>query len=258
MQEITVVKVGGGVLEQPESFISFIHTFASLKGKKLLVHGGGRTATTIASRLGIESRLVDGRRVTDADTLQVVTMVYGGLVNKQVVAALQAMDINAIGLTGADMNAILARRRTGGSVDYGYVGDIIHTDGNVLHLLLETALVPVIAPLTHDGQGQLLNTNADTIAAAVAASLVPFYRVRLVYCFEKPGVLIDPDKDNSVISHITRHSYASLLKNGTIHGGMIPKLDNAFSALQKGVSQVIITNAGSLTSYDKGTLLTID
>ena len=229
--------------------------FASIDGPKVLVHGGGRRATKVASALGIETKMVDGRRVTDADMLEVVTMVYGGLVNKNVVARLQARGVNALGLTGADMNVILSHRRPlKNGVDYGFVGDVDQVDGQALTSLLERGVIPVMAPLTHDGKGSLLNTNADTIAAETAKALTPFFDVTLVYCFEKAGVLANPDDDNSVIPVITKADFAALTANGTISGGMKPKIENALAAVDKGVRRVIITKAEALGS-DGGTTI---
>lgn len=253
MEHINVIKVGGAVVEDPASLAGLLDRFAQMPGAKVLVHGGGRAATRIAESLGIKSRMVGGRRVTDERMLQVVTMVYGGLVNKNVVAALQQRGVNAVGLTGADMNVMLSHRRApketrmdDGStqtVDFGFVGDIDRVDGGRLASLAAEGLVPVMAPLTHDGQGHLLNTNADTIASQVACALTPYYRVTLTFCFEKKGVLANPDDDNSVISHISRQEFHRLVSEGVIAGGMRPKLENSLEAIHRGVSQVIITSA---------------
>lgn len=248
MDTIKVVKVGGKIVEEEQSLNQLLENFASLEGKKTLVHGGGRLATTIGDKLGIESKYVDGRRITDEATLQVVTMVYGGLANKTIVSKLQAKDCNALGLTGADMNVILAEKRPVKTIDYGYVGDVKKVDGQRLSLLIEADIVPVMAPLTHDKKGNILNTNADTIAAETAKGLSPYYEVSLVYCFEKAGVLMDENDDNSVIPHINAESYKDLKAKNIIHSGMIPKLDNAFDAINKGVKEVIITNVENINS----------
>lgn len=244
--EIIVVKVGGGVVEDSESLQNLLNDFSQLPGRKVLIHGGGRSATRIAAALGVESKMVDGRRVTDEEMLRIVTMVYGGLVNKTVVAGLQAQGVNALGLTGADMDVIRSHKRTGSKVDYGWVGDVDLVDGKMLSTLIEQGVVPVMAPLTHDGKGHMLNTNADTIASEVACALAEYYNVTLTFCFEKKGVLRDADDENSVIPHITSQEYKQLVEEGVISGGMIPKLDNSFNALSRGVKQVIITQASNL------------
>lgn len=245
-EKITIIKVGGKIVEEHESLNSLLDSFAQIEGRKVLIHGGGRSATRIAERLGIESRMVGGRRITDSDTLQVVTMVYGGLVNKNIVAQLQARGVNALGLTGADCNIIRAHKRPVGEVDYGFVGDVDRADGAMLSRLIEQGIVPIIAPLTHDGNGNMLNTNADTMAAETAKSLSAHYETRLIYCFEYPGVMRDPDDAASLIPTITRESYRTLLADGTVSGGMIPKIDNAFNAIENGVREVIITRADAI------------
>ncbi len=254
-ERITVIKVGGAIVESPIALENLIRDFSSVEGKKLLVHGGGRSATAMASRLGIETQMVDGRRITDEGMLCVVTMVYGGLVNKDIVARMQGLGVNALGMTGADMNIILSHKRPAGEVDYGWVGDVDRVDGQALKSLVDSGAVPVIAPLTHDGKGHLLNTNADTMAGETAKGLAPLYDVTLVYCFEKPGVLADPDDDNSVISLITPEIYEKLKADGTVSGGMIPKLDNAFAALQAGVKKVVITHATAIADPEAGTTI---
>ena len=238
---LTLVKVGGAVVEDDARLDALLAAFASVDGRKVLVHGGGRRATAIASRLGVETQMVGGRRITDQAMLEVVTMVYGGLVNKNVVARLQACGVDAIGLTGADGGVILSHRRPVKDVDYGFVGDVERVDGDRLAHFIEEGLVPVLAPLTHDGRGQMLNTNADTIAGEAAKALAARYDVTLVYCFEKPGVLADPDDDASLIPVITRQDFERLAADGTVSGGMLPKLENAFSAISAGVSRVNIT-----------------
>lgn len=245
-EKVTVVKVGGKIVETPSALQALITAFSQMEGRKVLVHGGGRTATDMAARLGIETQMVGGRRITDADMLAVVTMVYGGLVNKQVVAQLQAAGVNALGLTGADMDVLRSHRRPAGEVDYGFVGDVERADGARLQMLIEGGVVPVMAPLTHDGRGQLLNTNADTIAAETAKGLAPYYDVTLVYCFEFPGVLANADDPASVIAHISEADFARLKADGTVTGGMIPKIENCLSAVRAGVGRVIITQADHL------------
>ena len=259
---VTIIKVGGAVVEDPASLSSLIEQFARLEGKKVLVHGGGRSATRIATRLGIESHMVCGRRITDEAMLDVVTMVYGGLVNKNLVAQLQAKGVNALGLTGADMNVIRSHKRpeklmtledgTQEMVDFGWVGDVDEADGRMLATLIEQDIVPVMSPLTHDKEGHILNTNADTIASEVACALAPYFDVTLTYCFEKAGVLTNPDDDSSVIPHITSGTYPQLKADGIVSGGMIPKLDNAFSAISRGVNSVVITHFGNIDGT-KGT-----
>lgn len=255
MRNITVIKVGGAIVEDEARLDDLLDRFARVDGPKVLVHGGGRRATKVAAALGIETKMVDGRRVTDADMLEVVMMVYGGLVNKNVVARLQARGVNALGLTGADMNVMLSHRRPlKNGVDYGFVGDVDKVDGQALTSLLERGVIPVMAPLTHDGKGSLLNTNADTIAAETAKALTPFFDVTLVYCFEKAGVLANPDDDGSVIPVITKDDFAMLTANGTISGGMKPKIENALAAVGQGVRRVIITKAEALGT-DGGTTI---
>jgi acetylglutamate kinase len=253
-EKITVVKVGGAVVEDEVQLNQLLKDFSAIKGKKVLVHGGGRRATKVASSLGIESKMVNGRRITDAAMLEVVTMVYGGLVNKNLVAKLQAKDVNAIGLTGADMNVIRSHKRPVKDVDYGYVGDVEHVDGKELHTLIEEGITPVMAPLTHDGKGNILNTNADTIASETAKALAEYYDVTLIYSFEKKGVLSNPDDDESVIPSITREDFEKYVADGVVAGGMIPKLENAFAAIDKGVSQVIITLATAIDG-NHGTII---
>lgn len=256
MQELTIVKVGGKVVEEAESLASLLRDFSAIKGPKILVHGGGRSATAMAQRLGVETKMVEGRRITDAGMLEVVTMVYGGLVNKNIVAGLQAHQTNALGMTGADMNIIRSKRRAKGAVDYGFVGDIEAVDASGLTRLLTAGAVPVIAPLTHDGQGQMLNTNADTMASTVAAALSDQFQVTLVFCFELPGVLRDINNLDSVIDRITPEIYQALKKEGIVADGMIPKLDNSFAALEQGVAQIRITHPqGLAVGADAGTIL---
>ena len=245
-EKLTVVKVGGKIVEDPAGLSRLLIDFSALPGKKVLVHGGGRTATDVATRLGVETHMVNGRRVTDSDMLRVVTMVYAGLVNKNVVAGLQAHGVKALGLTGADMDVIRSHRRTGGEVDYGFVGDVDRVDVDTLSLLLTSGVVPVIAPLTHDGSGTLLNTNADTIAGETAKALSARFDVTLVYCFEHAGVLSDPNDGASVIPRITRESFVRLAADGVVSGGMLPKIENCLQATEAGVGRVIITRADAI------------
>lgn len=246
-QQITIVKVGGKIVETPETLNQLLHDFSALPGKKVLVHGGGRTATDMASRLGIETHMVEGRRITDADMLRVVTMVYAGLVNKNVVARLQGCGVNALGLTGADMDVIRSHRRPlKNGIDYGFVGDVDHVDGERLSMLVEAGITPVMAPLTHNGQGDMLNTNADTIAAETAKALAAHYDVTLVYCFEHAGVLTNPDDEESVIPLITREKFELLKADGTVSGGMLPKIENSLAAVEAGVKRVVITKADKI------------
>ena len=245
-EKISIIKVGGKIVEEQDSLAALLDRFSAIEGNKVLIHGGGRSATRMAERLGIESRMINGRRITDSDTLQVVTMVYGGLVNKTIVAQLQARGVNALGLTGADCNIITAHKRPVGEVDYGFVGDVDKADGLMLSRLIEQGIVPIVAPLTHDGNGNLLNTNADTMAAETAKALSAHYDTRLIYCFEFPGVMRDPDDADSLIPTITRESYRTLLADGIVSGGMVPKIDNAFNAIDNGVGEVIITRADAI------------
>ena len=255
MENLTIVKVGGKIVEEEASLKQLLADFSSIEGKKLLVHGGGRSATRMAERLGIATQMVEGRRITDTPMLEVVTMVYGGLVNKTIVARLQALGINALGMTGADMNIMLSDRRPVKTIDYGWVGDVRRADGVALSRLIDSGVVPVIAPLTHDGNGNMLNTNADTMAGETAKALAKHYRVTLVFCFEKEGVLRDENDDASVIPSITPEEYAQLRAEGIVQGGMIPKLDNSFATLQAGVDEVIITKASNLHNLSLGTHL---
>ncbi len=254
MDRLTIVKVGGKVVEEPESLIALLDQFNKISGNKLLVHGGGRTATQMAAKLGIETQMVEGRRITDADMLEVVTMVYGGLVNKKIVAGLQARGMNAIGLTGADLGLIEAHKRPVKDIDYGFVGDVDDVNAAELRLLINENVVPVVAPLTHDGNGQLLNTNADTIASELAIELSNYYKVYLFYCFEKPGVLMDPKDDSSVIYDLNLSLFNQYKEEGIITEGMIPKLDNGFRAKMKGVQEILITNPENIAT-GRGTRL---
>ena len=246
-EKLTIVKVGGAVVEDELQLSQLLRDFSAIEGRKVLVHGGGRRATKVAAQLGIETKMVNGRRITDAQMLEVVTMVYGGLVNKQVVARLQAGGVNAIGLTGADANVICSHKRPlKDGIDYGFVGDVDKTDGEMLGRLIEAGITPVMAPLTHNGEGDILNTNADTIASETAKALAPFYDVTLIFSFEKKGVLQNPDDDDSVIPKITRADFECYKADGTISGGMLPKIENALAAVDAGVSRVIITLATAI------------
>ena len=246
-QTLTIVKVGGAVVEDEVQLAQLLKDFCAIPGRKVLIHGGGRRATQVAASLGIESKMVGGRRITDADMLSVVTMVYGGLVNKNLVAQLQANKVNALGLTGADMNVIRSHRRPlKNGVDFGFVGDVDRVDGERLAILVGQGVTPVMAPLTHDGERHLLNTNADTIAAETAKALAPFFEVTLIYSFEKKGVLANPDDEESVIPTITHDDFERLKADGTISGGMIPKIENALAAVDAGVERVIITLATAI------------
>jgi acetylglutamate kinase len=255
MEKLTIVKVGGAVVEDEAQLARLLNDFGAIEGRKVLVHGGGRKATKIAERLGIETQMVGGRRITDADMLEVVTMVYGGLVNKHVVARLQAEGVRAIGLTGADADVIRSHKRPlKNGVDYGFVGDVDSVAHETLGNMVEQGLVPVLAPLTHDGQGTMLNTNADTIASETAKALARLYDVTLIFSFEKKGVLSNPDDDDSVIPVITRTDFERYKAEGAISGGMLPKIENALAAVEAGVSRVIITLATALDGQS-GTII---
>ena len=266
MEKLTVVKVGGAVVEDPQQLASLLENFSAIPGKKLLVHGGGRRATKIAAQLGIESHMVGGRRITDGEMLSVVTMVYGGLVNKNLVAQLQQKGVCALGLTGADMDVIRSHKRplkkvkmddgTEQMVDFGYVGDVDRADGDRLASLINSGVTPVVAPLTHDGNGNILNTNADTMASTVAKALAKHFDVTLIFSFEKKGVLMNPDDDDSVIPVITRESYKKYVDEGVISGGMMPKVENALEAVEAGVKRVIITLATAIDG-EHGTVISL-
>lgn len=263
-EKLTLVKVGGAIVENPESLSTLLDKFARIEGQKVLVHGGGRSATKIAEQLGLPQQMVAGRRVTDAETLRVVTMVYAGLVNKNIVAQLQSRGVNALGLTGADMNVIQSHKRAPKkvtvdgveqTVDYGYVGDIDQVNADLLADLIAKGVVPVVSPIGHDCQGSLLNTNADTIAGEVAKALSRHFDVTLMFCFEKKGVLSNPDDDDSVIPQITRQDFPRLVADGVVSGGMLPKLENSFEAIAAGVREVVITQADAIDDNAAGTHL---
>ena len=246
MEKLILIKVGGQIVEEPETLQQLLSDFSKIEGHKVLVHGGGRAATKIAAQLGIESKMVNGRRITDADMLNVVTMVYGGLVNKQIVAGLQALNVNALGLTGADMNYMRSEKRPVKEIDYGFVGDVKEVNAEILADLIHKNVVPVLAPLTHDKKGNMLNTNADTIAGEAAKALAKYFDVTLMFCFEKKGVLRNADDEDSVIAEITESLFNQYVVDGTINGGMIPKLENSFDAIHAGVKQVVITKADEI------------
>lgn len=252
-EHLTIIKVGGKIVENSESLNALLKDFAAVEGKKLLVHGGGRSATQMAARLGVETKMVDGRRITDEAMLKVVTMVYGGLVNKRIVAGLQALDVDAVGLTGADMNIVLSDKRKVSAVDYGWVGDVKRVNAEAVATLIESGCCPVVAPLTHDGCGHMLNTNADTMAGEMAKAMAAHYDVTLMFCFEKPGVLADENDDSSLIPTITPAVLDDLKRRGVVSGGMIPKLDNAIACVSAGVESVVITQADRIADPYAGT-----
>ncbi|MCZ4242803.1 acetylglutamate kinase [Pedobacter punctiformis] len=269
MDQLTIIKIGGNVIDNSEKLHHFLLDFTALPGKKILVHGGGKIATELGETLGIEAKMVDGRRITDIETLRVVTMVYAGLINKNMVAQLQAKGSNAIGLSGADGNVIKAKKRpvvtktygkeggpqAGTVIDYGFVGDLDEKSVSAITLdsLLKADLVPVLCAITHDGEGQLFNTNADTIASAIAVAMSTLYETRLVYCFEKKGVLKDVNDDATVVREIKANEFEALQADGTVAGGMIPKLHNAFEAINQGVSAVYIGKADELAELASST-----
>ncbi len=258
MDRLVIIKIGGNIIDDEQKLAAFLQSFAEVNVKKILVHGGGKMATHLAEQLNIPQQLVDGRRITDAETLKIVTMVYAGYINKNIVAILQSNECNAIGLSGADGNMIKAHKRVHPTLDYGFVGDVDEVNGSFIHSLLQHNLTPVIAPVTHDGKGQLLNTNADTVAAEIAKAMSKLYYVDLVYCFEKDGVMKDVEDNSSVISHIDNNLYQSLKAEGVIAAGMIPKLDNAFNAIEHNVKTVSIGKAEKLhqlLNHDAGTTI---
>lgn len=252
MSPLYVIKIGGNIIDDEKKLAGLLEAFAAIKEKKILVHGGGKLATRLAEKLGVQQQVVDGRRITDPETLKIVTMVYAGLINKNIVAALQSHNCNAIGLCGADGDSILAHKRKHPVIDYGLVGDVDAINTTLLKSLLEQNISIVFAPITHDQQGQLLNTNADTIAQELATGMSDLYDVNLVYTFEKPGVLLDTNDDSSVVGELNRGYYAQLKSKQVIFAGMLPKLDNAFAALGRGVRKVIIGQAENLTKLISG------
>lgn len=263
-QQLYIIKIGGSIIDNESNLHSFLQSFSSIQSTKILIHGGGKIATSIGEKLGVQSKYINGRRITDDDTIDIVTMVYGGLINKKIVAQLQSLQCNAVGLSGADMNIMPATKRpvTKDGIDYGWVGDVDSCRLPVTgcRLLLENNFVPVFAPLTHDGNGHILNTNADTIASSLAISLSELYNVRLIYCFEKKGVLENVDDENSVIHHITKEKYQLLLKEEKLFAGILPKIENAFAAIDAGVHEVLIGHADDLiqniSAEPFGTLIT--
>lgn len=259
-EKLYVIKIGGNIIDSDQNLNLFLKDLASITAHKILVHGGGKIATEISKGLGIEAQMIDGRRITDAETLKIVTMVYGGLINKNIVSKLQAQQCNAIGLSGVDANIILSEKRPlKNGIDYGFVADVKQVNAEPLIALIDAGLTPVIAPLSHDGQGNMLNTNADTVASCLAVALSAKYEIQLVYCFELNGVLSDFENKDSVIPEITPYYYLQLKGEGVISKGMIPKLDNSFDAIQGGVEKVIICHANDLlaitTGAQKGTTL---
>lgn len=250
VEKLYIVKIGGNVIDNTEKLHLFLKNFALLKGKKILIHGGGKIATQVADKLGLEVKMHNGRRITDQAMLEVVQMVYGGLVNKSIVSILQSLSCNAVGLTGADLNVIRAVKRPVKDIDYGFVGDVTQVNQKALSGLLENDFVPILAPLTHDGKGNMLNTNADTIASETAIAMSSMYQTHLLYCFEKKGVLKDVNDESSVIAWLNEKSYTEYLTQNVIFAGMIPKLDNAFSALKKGVAEVVILEADNLQNIE--------
>ncbi|MBA5792668.1 acetylglutamate kinase [Flavobacterium sp. xlx-214] len=258
MEKLTLVKIGGNILDNENALDTFLKLFQQLPGKKILVHGGGKIATELSEKIGLDPEMVKGRRVTDAAMLQVVTMVYAGLTNKTLIAKLQGLGVNALGLTGADGNVIVASKRPVLEVDFGFVGDITEENVNTDFLisLINQDIVPVFSAITHDGQGQLFNTNADTIASTLAIALASMYHVRLIYCFEKKGVLKDINNEHSVISLINEANFEELIAQQIIADGMIPKITNSLQATKKGVEQVVIKNANDLLDDSAGTIIT--
>ena len=252
MKNLFVIKIGGNIIDDEEKLKKFLQSVSNIKSPKIVVHGGGKLATKLTDSLGIQQQMIDGRRITDAETLKVVTMVYAGFVNKNIVAQLQALDCNAIGLTGADYNLIKAHKRKHVSIDYGFVGDIDAVDEKGINHFLELGLTPIIAPITHDKKGQLLNTNADTIAQEIAKAMSKDFEVHLIYSFEKSGVLLDAEDDKTVIPSLNKHYYSELKADKKIFAGMIPKNDNAFAALDSGVKKVIIGKAENLDKIIAG------
>ena len=253
MESLYVIKIGGNIVDNPTLLTACLQSFAKVKGQAILVHGGGKLATSLATSMGVEQKMVDGRRITDEATLKIVTMVYAGYINKNIVAQLQSEGVDAFGLSGVDGNLILAHKRINAAIDFGLVGDIDQVNTHLLLQLLSNNTRLVIAPITHDGKGQLLNTNADTIAQSIATSLAKTYQVHLIYGFEKEGVLKDMDDPSSVFLHIDQPTYKNLKDQKVIVDGMIPKIDNAFSALENGVQSVIIGKAERLDELIQGT-----
>ena len=253
MESLYVIKIGGNIVDNPALLTECLTAFSKIEGQAILVHGGGKLATKLAADLGIEQTMVEGRRITDAETLKIVTMVYAGYINKNIVAQLQALNVNAMGLSGADANLIKAHKRKNANIDYGFVGDVDGINVNLVQKLLSSNFKLVVAPITHDGAGQLLNTNADTIAQSIATGLAMHYNVHLIYGFEKEGVLLDVNVPSSIIKHISRPSYQKLKDEKIIFEGMVPKIDNAYQALDNGVKSVIIGRAEKMNELINGT-----
>lgn len=249
-QQLTVIKIGGNIIDNPAELTQFLSDFSKIEGAKVLVHGGGKSATKMAQSVGLTPKMVDGRRITDAPMLDIAVMIYAGQINKNVVAELQANNTNAIGFTGADGNLILSEKRNHPTIDYGFVGDVKKINTPLLQKLIGLDVTPVFCAITHDKNGQLLNTNADTIASELAIGLSEVFDVTLNYCFEKPGVLYDAEDDTSVIAQIDSSLYAKLKEEGAIHSGMIPKLDNCFNSLSKGVQKIKIGHHKMLKNTD--------
>jgi len=248
MEKLYIIKIGGNVIDNPAALDAFLKDFSNLKGNKILVHGGGKMASALSEQMGIKPVMHEGRRITDEATLKVVTMMYAGWVNKNIVAALQALNINAIGLSGADANIIQSEKRPVKNIDFGFVGDVKKLNDAAIKMLIKNKITPVVCAITHDKKGQLLNTNADTIAAELGIAMAKLYNVQLVYCFEKAGVLKDSNNETSLIEKIDAKLYELLKKDGTIAGGMLPKIHNCFQALQKGVEAVAIMQSSKLST----------
>ncbi len=247
-QKLYIIKIGGNVINSEEKLKRFLHSFSSIQEKKILIHGGGKIVDELSKKMGVKQEMVNGRRITDAQTLELTTMVYAGLLNKNIVALLQANGTNAIGLSGTDGNCITTKKRKDDEIDFGFVGDIMAESVNTsfFSVLMNAGIVPVVCSITHDGNGQLLNTNADTLSSALAAAFAREYEVQLNYCFEKNGVLLNPEDNDSMIDFISSEEYKSLLANKIVSEGMIPKLDNAFAAIKNGVETVVIGHADEL------------
>lgn len=253
-EKITIIKVGGKIVENDEFLTQLLLDFSEIEGYKILVHGGGKSATQLSERLGIETHMHNGRRITDKETLDVTVMVYAGLINKRIVAKLQKIKINALGLTGADMNIIRSEKRPVKEIDYGFVGDVKEVNIQILSSLIKDNVIPILAPLTHDGEGNMLNTNADTIAGETAKALAKEFEVTLTYCFEKKGVMTDINDDSTVIRHLDKNNFEELVAQGIVNEGMIPKIENALNCIKAGVKQVIITQSTDIQGKE-GTVI---
>ncbi len=251
MEKLKVIKIGGNIIDNPQALSSFLKDFSSIKSHKILIHGGGKIATQLAEKLGIKTQMYEGKRITDQETIEVVTMVYGGLINKKIVGLLNALNNRAIGLTGADAQVVISQKRAVAPIDYGFVGDIEKVNSQFIASLIESNLTIVFAPLTSDITGQILNTNADTMAQAIAVAMSTIFETELIYCFEKNGVLNDPNNEDSVIPKIDFALYQNLKQQEVVNAGMIPKLDNAFKAIQEGVKTVVIGHAKNIAKMDQ-------